>query len=355
MFLFKITKEIIPPLSVEFKTYIIKFTRDEEKKRLVEIEEKQNEFLQKLKKRIVYDINSSKDKLQKIDYIHAKLIKEEPLYHKWGINREKIDTLMHGIKNEFGFGDVIEVSSGGRSAIDRSSDGGSIDSSDGIFEYPPKISRQNLHERTCGYHALQNLLLQISHKPVFTEGQLLKICNCSQFQECTIPAMIYLLGGNKTALPYCLKKIGKNNIKKIREKFSNDFEAIEIKKKENLIKTNKFVTESVQSLETCGFILLIQEHYFALVRIDNETYKRVDSLPNVTVEDYKADGVVNMIMREIKSNPEIFSFGIQLKMKKGKIDNLHPSGSLIQNLEQETLPLHISSKTLAERLNPRSK
>jgi hypothetical protein len=353
MFLLKSTEEI-PPLSVEFKTYIKQITINEENKRLVEIKEQQNKFLQGLKDKIVDAVNFSTDKLRKIEEIHARLIKDEASYHKWNLNLEKINALMSKIKDEFEFGDrppapgprplapgpqppVIEVSSGGRSAIDRSSSGGRIDSSDGIIvEYPPKISRQKLHERTCGYHALQNLLLQVSHKTVFTRVQLNTICNSSQIQECTIPAMIYLLGGNVAALPDCLLEIKMKNIEQIRKKFSNDFEAIEIRKKENPIKTEKYVTESVQSLETCGFILLIQKHYFALVKIGNEIYKRVDSLPNVTVEHYKADGVVNMIMAEIKSNPEIFSFGIQLKMKKGKIDNLPPRGSLVQILEQET-------------------
>ncbi len=321
----------IPPLSSEFKRRVKLITTDEENKRLEEIEEKQNKYIQIVKNRIMMDINLSDDRRKKIKEIHATLIEEEPLMRKEGLNLEKINALMRKIKDHFRIGDVIEIPSD-NSIIDS---GGSTDSSDSIFELPLTISRQKSTDRTCGYHAIQNLLLQIVHKKVFTKKQFNTICSSAKFTECTIPTMIYLLGGKEAALPDCLKEIGMKNIKKIRDNFTKDFEVIELKPKESVIGTENFVVKSIHSPKTRGLVLLIQGHYFALVKIYNDTYQRVDSLPNVAVKNYIAQDVAEIILKEMKSKPNIFSFGILLQEKKGKIDNLPPIGSLIQNLERK--------------------
>lgn len=149
----------------------------------------------------------------------------------------------------------------------------------------PPVSRQPLSEKTCGYHALENLTRNLDAEPVFTPEQMARICSPNS-EECTIPLMMYALSGQKEpyGLPKCVADMWANEkealkaIKLIGEKYDR-FKVSELSRKF----IHERLRESLELRSTLGYILLedvkIAPHYVAYVKTVDDNYLRIDSLP----------------------------------------------------------------------------
>lgn len=186
----------------------------------------------------------------------------------------------------------------------------------------PAVSRQTLRDRSCGYHALENLMRNLSEKPVFSEQQMKQICRPGS-ADCTIPLMMYSLSGRNQpyGLPSCVKELWADEetaleaIKTIGSTYKN-FDVTELS--HHFIRDK--LHDSLRSDRTLGLIILIDidiraAHYVAFTHLEDGAYLRIDSLPGVKRRILSVAQLQNLIEEEYTKSPQVYSFGIIVQKK----------------------------------------
>lgn len=178
----------------------------------------------------------------------------------------------------------------------------------------PPVSRQQPGERTCGYHALQNLLTWTGHKALFSSSNMQNLCQSRVFQDCTIPAMSHLLNGKEAIIPRCIQDLWEDPeraLRRIRAEHSA-FHTIELSKRFFRRQGEAALLRILKDPEALGAILLIGDHYVAFAQQGNHSYARVDSLPGVPVKMMSAEDVAKIAAGEYRryADSDRHSFGV---------------------------------------------